>query len=183
MKVRHLAICLLALLGGAALGAQELPKCVHPEAAALIFPGERSALDSLYVRLDSLLATGSGNLNIWHVGGSHVQGAIFPNRIRDDIDSLTLRGDRGFLFPLALANTNTDKSYLITATGEWEAPILTRNSPLRRPRYGITGYGARTSSPDASVAFRLNPDGGDRWECSLCQLTPSYSIPTFKEGT
>ena len=170
MKVRHLAICLLALLGGAALGAQELPKCVHPEAAALIFPGERSALDSLYVRLDSLLATGSGNLNIWHVGGSHVQGAIFPNRIRDDIDSLTLRGDRGFLFPLALANTNTDKSYLITATGEWEAPILTRNSPLRRPRYGITGYGARTSSPDASVAFRLNPDGGDRWECSRLRV-------------
>ena len=170
MRIKHPALCLLALLCCAALRAQELPACVHAEASALIFPGERSVWDSLYVRLDTLLATRAGNLNIWHVGGSHVQGAIFPGRIRDDIDSLTVRGDRGFLFPLALTGTNTDKSYRITATGEWEAPILTRTSPLRRPRYGITGYGARTSSPDASVAFRLNPDGGDRWECSRLRV-------------
>ena len=152
------------------LRAQELPDCVHPEASVLLFPGERSAQDSLYARLDSLLATGEGNLNIWHVGGSHVQAATFPNRIRDDIDSLTLRGDRGFLFPMALANTNYDKSYRITTTGEWEAPILTRNSPLRRPRYGITGYGARTASPDASVGFRLNLDDTLRWECSRLRV-------------
>ena len=165
-----LAASLALLLTGACALAQELPACVHRDASALIFPGERSAQDSLYVRLDSLLATGQGRINVWHVGGSHVQGAIFPNRIRDDIDSLTLRGDRGFLFPMALAKTNYDKSYRIAATGEWEAPILTKTTTLRRPRYGITGYGAQTASPDASVGFRLNPDGSDRWEFSRLRV-------------
>ena len=36
----------LLLLGGAALGAQELPKCVHPEAAALIFPRKEDESDA-----------------------------------------------------------------------------------------------------------------------------------------
>ena len=167
---RHLLLCLAVLCLAPALRGQDLPACVHPEASALVFPGDRSAQDSLYARLDSLLATGQGNLNVWHIGGSHVQAGFFPNRIRDDIDSLTLRGDRGFLFPMALAKTNYDKTYRITTTGEWEAPILTKASKLRRPRYGITGYGARTASPDASVAFRLNPDGGDRWACSRLRV-------------
>ncbi|MCR4860345.1 MAG: hypothetical protein K5910_06755 [Bacteroidales bacterium] len=158
-------LCLSGLLR-----AQELPGCVHPEASSLIFPGERAAQDSLYVRLDSLLASGQGNLNVWHVGGSHVQGAFFPDSIMEGIDSLTLRGDRGFLFPYALAKTNGDKSYRISATGEWEAPILTRPSPLRRPRYGITGYGARTSSPDASVGFNLDPDGSGKWSFSSLRV-------------
>ena len=168
---RRIAVCCcLAAMFCGGLAAQELPACVHREASSLIIPGERSALDSLYAKLDSLLATGEGNFNIWHIGGSHVQGAIFPNRIREDIDSLTLRGDRGFLFPLALAGTNTDRSYRIETTGEWEAPILTKTTKLRRPRYGITGYGARTASPDASVTFWLNPDGGGRWECSRLRV-------------
>ncbi len=156
-------LLVLAVLLPAGVFAQELPECVHPEASVLQFPGSRAAQDGFYAKLDSLMATGRGNVNIWHVGGSHVQAAYFPNRIMNNLDSLTIRGDRGFLFPLKLAGTNYDKSYRITATGEWEAPILTRSSPLRRPRYGITGYGARTASPDASVSFRLNPDGSDRW--------------------
>ena len=168
---------LLALFVSAGAAAQDLPACVHRDHAALIFPGGRAAQDSLYAKLDSLLATGRGNVNVWHVGGSHVQGAFFPNRIREDIDSLTLRGDRGFLFPYQLAGTNGDRTYRITATGTWEAPILTKASKLRRPRYGITGYGARTASPDASVSVRLNPDGTDRWSCSRLRVLGYGSSP------
>ena len=163
-------LTLAALLLSAGLFGQELPSCVHADKSVLTFPGSRAAQDGFYAKLDSLTATGRGNVNVWHIGGSHVQAAFFPNRIMNLLDSLTLRGDRGFLFPLKLAGTNYDKSYRITTTGEWEAPILTRNTNLRRPRYGITGYGARTSSPDASVAFRLNPDGDSLWVCQSLRV-------------
>ena len=169
VKARILAVCLTALCP-LALRAQALPDCVHAEASVLLFPGSRAAQDLFYDKLDTLVATGRGNVNVWHIGGSHVQAAFFPNRIMNGIDSLTLRGDRGFLFPLKLAGTNYDKTYRISTTGEWEAPILTRNSDLRRPRYGVTGYGARTASPDASVGFRLNADGSDRWSCESVRV-------------
>ena len=169
--------CLLTVLLPAGALAPELPGCVHPEASVLQFPGSREAQDRFYAKLDSLVATGQGNVNIWHVGGSHVQAAFFPNRIMNNLDSLTLRGDRGFLFPLRLADTNADRSYRISTTGTWEAPILTKNSTLRRPRYGITGYGARTSSADASVSFRLNPDGSDRWSCESLRVLGYGSSP------
>ena len=169
MTARRLTL-LAALCFGIAASAQPLPDCVHAEASVLLFPGSRAAQDAFYDKLDSLVATGRGNVNVWHVGGSHVQAAFFPNRIMNLLDSLTVRGDRGFLFPLRLAGTNYDKSYSISATGEWEAPILTRNSDLRRPRYGVTGYGARTASPDASVGFRLNVDGSSRWSCESVRV-------------
>ena len=169
MKAKTTVI-LLALLLSAGAAAQDLPACVHADKSVLAFPGSRAAQDAFYDKLDSLVATGRGNVNVWHVGGSHVQAAFFPNRIMNLLDSLTVRGDRGFLFPYKLAGTNYDRTYLMTATGEWEAPILTRATKLRRPRYGITGYGARTASPDASVAFRLNPDGDSLWTCQSLRV-------------
>ena len=177
MDGKHLLCLLLSLLPALFTRAQELPECAKPECNVLTFPGSRMAQDIFYAKLDEMTQTGRGNVNIWHIGGSHVQAAYFPNRIMNDLDSLTVRGDRGFLFPLSLAQTNTDRSYRITATGEWEAPILTRTATVRRPRYGITGYGARTKSPDASVAFRLNPKGDSLWFCESLRVLGYGSSP------
>ncbi len=148
----------------------QLPECARLDKSVLLFPGSRMAQDIFYAKLDELVETGRGNVNVWHVGGSHVQAAFFPNRIMNLLDSLTLRGDRGFLFPYKLAGTNYDKTYTMTATGEWEAPILTQSTTLRRPRYGVTGYGARTASPDASVSFRLNARGDSLWCCESVRV-------------
>ena len=168
--VHRLAVALVVCLCALGLRAQGLPACADSSKNALTFPGARTAQDFFYAKLDLLTATGEGNVNIWHIGGSHVQAATFSNRIRDNIDSLSVRGDRGFLFPLRLAGTNSDTSYRISATGTWEAPILTRATTVRRPRYGITGYGARTSSPDASVGFRLNLTDEKRWVCESVRV-------------
>ena len=173
----RLLLPLAALFLSAVLSGQEMPRCARPDLSRLTFPGARTAQDGFYAKLDSMTATGQGNVNIWHIGGSHVQAGTFPNRIRDNIDSLSVRGDRGFLFPMRLARTNSDRSYRIAATGTWEAPVMTKASPARRPRYGITGYGARTSSPDASVSFHLNPSGEPRWECKVLRVLGYGSSP------
>ncbi len=161
---------LLALLLPAILVSRELPDCVKTENSALVFPGDRSAQDRFLAKLDSLVSTGQGNVNIWHIGGSHVQAAYFPNRIMNDLDSIAPRGDRGFLFPRRLCKTNSDKSYRISYTGTWEAPMMTLNSKLEKPRYGITGFGARTSDSSASVSFNVSPDSVSLWSFSRLRV-------------
>ncbi len=169
------------------LQARVLPDCVHAEKSKLTYPASREAMDRFYAKLDSLNATGEGNVNIWHVGGSHVQAAFFPNRIMRDIDSVTLRGDRGFLFPRRLCQTNSDKSYNISSTGEWEAPMLTRNSKLEKPRYGITGFGARTYDSSASVSFNISPDSDSLWSFRKLRVLGYASservVPRLVSGT
>ena len=76
MKAKTTVI-LLALLLSAGAAAQDLPACVHADKSVLAFPGSRAAQDAFYDKLDSLVATGRGNVNVWHVGGSHVQAAFF----------------------------------------------------------------------------------------------------------
>lgn len=163
MMNRLSAVVVLSLLCLASAG-RELPECARIDKSSLVFPGSRDAQDRFYAKLDSLVSGGAGNVNVWHVGGSHVQAAFFPNRIMNTLDSVfAMRADRGFLFPRRLARTNSDKSYRIAAEGKWEAPMMTRNSKLRKPRYGITGFGARTSDPGASVGFNLNPGSDSLW--------------------
>lgn len=158
-------ICAAALLLCVTLSARQrqLPSCVRYEKSFLVFPGERSAQDAFYAKLDSLIAGTGGDVNVWQVGGSHIQAAYFPNRIMEKLDSIAPRGDRGFIFPRRLAGTNSDTTYVISTTGVWEAPMLTRNSKIAKPRYGITGFGARTRDPKASVAFNIDPHGDSLW--------------------
>ena len=83
----------------------EQPDCVHMERSSLQFPGSRDAQDLFYAKLDSLLAGGSRSVNIWHVGGSHVQAGYFPLEMMAVLDSLTtgLHNSRGFFFPYTIA--------------------------------------------------------------------------------
>lgn len=139
------------------LALSSLPSCARLEKSQLIFPGERSSWDLLYAKIDSIKASERCAVNVWHVGGSHVQAAILPNRIMNNLNEEMLgrNGDRGVLFPRSLAKTNGDKSYTVNATGEWEAPMLTKSSKIAKPRYGITGFAARTADSTASVSFSL----------------------------
>ena len=129
---------------------------INFEKSVLFFPGGREAQDKFYAKLDSLKKDSISNVNIWHVGGSHVQGGSFPNRLRDNFQKLAGKGERGFVFPRQLAGTHEDKSIRMTAEGNWYAPMLTRASKEEKPRYGITGFAARCDST-ASIGLNTNP--------------------------
>lgn len=154
-----------ALISCFTLCAQEaevLPECVHKDQSILIFPGDRSAQDAFYEKLDSLVAGGEESVNVWQVGGSHVQGGFFPRRIMNSFFVTVPEGERGFIFPRTLANTHAESGYKIYAEGNWDAPMLTRRSETPKPRYGITGFSARTDSL-ASVGFNTNPYRKKTW--------------------
>lgn len=139
-----------------------LPACARPDLSELIFPAESRSFDTLAHKLQTMQKSGKGNVNVWHIGGSHVQKDHFPNRMMHNFTTRFMCGDRAFLFPRALGNTNVDSTYTISTTGEWFCPRMTLPSDRTKPDYGITGFAALTTSQDASVGFNLNPDGKKR---------------------
>lgn len=137
---------------------EEVPECVHLGRTSLHFPGGHDAFDGLYATIADMLSSGEGNVNIWHVGGSHVQGSYFPDRIRNDFATVS-RGEFGFAVPFRMIHSAYDKEQFFTVTGEWDPSMASRSYKGERPKYGITGFGARTSDPEASVAFNLLAKG------------------------
>ena len=153
------SIIMLALLLIACISnAQECPQdsVIQFDKSVLFFPAGREAQDIFYSKLDSLKKDSLSNVNIWHVGGSHVQGGSFPNRMRELFQELGGTGERGFIFPRQLAGTHEDKSIRLTAEGVWFAPMLTKTIKEEKPRYGITGFAARCDST-ASIGLNTNP--------------------------
>ena len=144
----------------------KMPSCARPELSVLTFPAGRAAQNAFYAKLDSIAAGRHEAVNIWHVGGSHVQAAVLPERIMYDLGSLPKmqNADRGFFFPKRLAATNGERGYRFATEGSWEAPMLTKSSKVEKPRYGITGFGARTSDSTAGVTLYTDADSTHRWE-------------------
>lgn len=128
---------------------------INFEQSVLFFPGGREAQDRFYLQLDSLKEGSISNLNIWQVGGSHVQGGSFPRQLRDHFQTLWGKGEIGVFFPRQLAGTHEDKTVRMTAEGKWFAPMLTKTSKEEKPRYGITGFAARCDST-ASIGLNTN---------------------------
>ena len=171
---RILAISILALGASVFTQAQTLQKveipehaaCVHDECSGLHFPGERAAIDRFYGLLDSLMAGSGRSVNIWHIGGSHVQAGHFSYRLQEDLTSMadSLKGERGFLFPYRVANTNSDKSFRTSVTGRWTSAMAARKHKDLNPRFGIMGIAARTDDPDATVGLGLNISADTLWQ-------------------
>ena len=65
---------------------------INFEKSVLFFPAGREAQDGFYAKLDSLKKDSLSNVNIWQVGGSHVQGGSFPNKLREHFQTLAGAG-------------------------------------------------------------------------------------------
>lgn len=162
---------------------KELPayRCVHYKHNSLLFPGERDRQDNFYAKLDSLLLFNEGNINIWHVGGSHVQADIFSHRMRSNLSEVQpdIVGNRGVLFPYTIARTNYGHNYKVAYTGEWSSG---RNTKKDQPyRLGITGRAACTHDSAASITLQLNTnDQSTQWAFDhLCLLGYADSVHTY----
>ena len=146
-----------------------IPDCVRLGKTNLHFPGSHERFDSLYVKIENMLSSGEGNVNIWHVGGSHVQGNYFPDRLRKNFASVA-EGEYGFAVPFRMISSAYDKEQFFNVSGEWDPSVISRTYKGTRPRYGITGFGARTSDPDASVAFSFKAKGDSLRYANSCRI-------------
>ena len=62
--------------------------CVNYCANRLLFPNDSSKFELLYKQLDSLSVFGKGDINIIHIGGSHVQADVFTNQLRTNFANI-----------------------------------------------------------------------------------------------
>ncbi len=162
MRAGHV-ISTLILLALTASAAAQVPQkelaeysCVHYQWNTLHFPGSHDVMDKFYDKLDNLLLFGEGGVNIWHVGGSHVQADFFSNRLRTDLLSMQdgLCGVRGDLFPYSLAATNYNRNYNCDCSGSWTTVNNLQNGTSCG--IGLVGRSAQTSDPNASITLTLN---------------------------
>ena len=140
--------------------------CVHYDRAGLRFPGRRDAHDRFNARLDSLLLFHSGKVNIWHVGGSHVQADHFSHRLRTNFTEMQPEniGVRGVLFPFGMASTNWNHNYRITWTGNWNAGRNVQRGADASFDFGLSGIAATTTDTLASITLVLNIGQTPSWQ-------------------
>ncbi len=119
----------------------------------IFFKKEKSFL--FFKKLDSLLFEGKGNINIMHIGGSHVQAGTLTHAVRTNLLSTYphIVGDRGLLFPYTAAKTNNPYNYKTTYNGKW---LAYRNVHKNLPHLlGLTGMLIVSQDEEAAIHIQM----------------------------
>ena len=155
--MRKVLLTILLVLVLLPLEARRRPRYpfVRTDLSYLQMPGGKAPEFYHFCRkLDTLLLTGGGDVRILQVGGSHVQGGTFSDRLRRNFLSLRygMAGGRGLVFPFSAAHTNTPVSYNSSYMGNWESVNCLRpgGEPL-----GLTGMAVTARDTSARVVVDL----------------------------
>jgi lysophospholipase L1-like esterase len=126
----------------------------------LLFPAGDSAFTPFFQKMDALVFEGRQEINLVHVGGSHVQAGLLTDAIRYHMQSLApgLAGERGFFFPFTLARTNNPPSYKVW-TNHLDSWTGQRCSvPTHEGPWGVSGIRAWTRDSTVQVKIHSTED-------------------------
>ena len=126
----------------------------HFERNRLVYPGDNQPMERFFQKMDSVIFLGEGNVNIMHIGGSHVQAGVFTQQFRDNLLSIStdLIGGQIFVFPFTAGKTNNPSHYIVRYTGNWE---YCRNAGKNEhvKRMGLAGAAITTTDSLATVSI------------------------------
>ena len=160
--MRKLLNTISLILVFAAMQAQEQPlqrpildlDFAHFDRNHLVFPGDSIAMERFFQKMDSVVFFGEGNVNIMHIGGSHVQAGTFTQQFRDNLLNINtdLIGGQYFVFPFSAGKTNNPSHYIVRSTGEW---TYCRNAVCHESdkRMGLAGAAITTTDPEATISI------------------------------
>ena len=158
-----LALALFAMLPSL-LHAQESQyyNFIKYSANVLHYDSTSTSMNRLFDRWEQIQKTHHGNLNIVHIGSSHVQAGSLTNTVRCNIlaDNPDLVGPRGMLFPYsAAARCNNPADYRVHCP---QKMILTRNV-YKEHTYplGLCGIAVTASDTITEIAIKLNEPSVD----------------------
>lgn len=128
---------------------------LQPTLNHISYPDSLLTLDHFYKKMDTVIKTGKGKLNIVHIGGSHIQADIYSHQLRKNLIHFhpNLVGARGFVFPFSIAETNNPSNYKTHYTGKWVTSKNTQatlSSPL-----GLSGITVSTNDSIASISIEI----------------------------
>lgn len=164
-----------ALFAIAAVHAQDNPLRTSEQpflgiaANHIVLKGDSSAWEAYHAKLDKLVFDGTGQVNIVHVGGSHVQADMWSMELRHRLQTMVpgVRAGRGFIFPYNMAKSNNPWWYNPEFTGDWTGlrnVVRTDSSTL-----GIAGISATTR--DTLTALKVSFRG---------EVYPGYTFDRVK---
>ena len=129
---------------------------IHKEYSNLDFPASQEYANIYFEKMRTLLLYGEGNINVVHIGGSHIQADVYSNQMRQLLGNYAPNqfGSRGLIFPFKIAKTNGPYDYRVTYNGEWNR-VRNVSSTLDTP-LGVAGISVYTSDTTANlqIAFR-----------------------------
>ena len=120
--------------------------------------GDDSYSSDFYAKLEKLVRTGEGKINVVQIGGSHIQAGTFSGQIRSRLQQMNgeMNAGWGFMFPYRIARTNTPFGYYIRYNGNWQS---CRNVETRKScTLGVGGISATTNSPNAELTVLLEAE-------------------------
>ena len=142
----------------------------HFDRNRIVFPGDSTAMERFFSKMDSVVFLGQGNVSIMHIGGSHVQAGVFTQQFRDDLLSIgdDLMGGQYFVFPFTAGGTNNPSHFMVSSTGSW---TYCRNAVRKETdkRMGLAGAAITTTDPNATVSIVSRSR-------RPTELTPEYSF-------
>ena len=186
LRLIVLTLVLLAVLGlPKAQAQQDYPYTtdqfpfIQYELNHILYPGGQDALDALFNKMDKAIFEGKGQVNVVHIGGSHIQADMWSDRMRQRLQTFYpgTRGARGLLFPFKMARTNNPYNYLPEYTGNWEA---CRNVQRKRNcKLGLTGIKVTTYDTLASIKISFRGDDYPQYEFNRVRVFHDLDSTSF----
>lgn len=142
------------------------------------FSPDSSAYDSLFIKLNALIMKGDGNINIVHIGDSHIQADYFSGRMRERIQTFFQGGigSRGFIFPSKLIHSNNPFNFFVSFTGTWTG---CRNVERKNCILGLAGASATTTDKYASVYIRLRSQDYPAYDFNKVKVFHNMDTSSF----
>ncbi|OFX36709.1 MAG: hypothetical protein A2X08_14705 [Bacteroidetes bacterium GWA2_32_17] len=149
----------------------------------IIFSADSSSYNTLFEKLDTLILKGDGQINIVHIGDSHIQADFFSGRMRELLQTFFLgtKGSRGFIFPFKLINSNNAFNLFDSSTGNWTG---CRNIEKNKTcTLGLSGASATTTDSIASLYIRLRSLDYVKYDFNKVKIFQDFKQNSFEIET
>ena len=188
MRITHTYILFLLILLPTIVAAQFMQypfeqsyySMIHYDSNKLKIEGQSSNFDTFNAKLNKLISTGEGKINIVQYGGSHIQADVFSGEGRTRFQSFEggQNAGRGFVFPYRLAHTNTPYGYYFRYTGQWET---CRNVQRKKTcDMGMAGITAFTQDSVSSLTLLIEPDNDLNYNFNSIKIYHNTDTTSFE---
>ncbi len=121
------------------------------------YTAESPSWKHFFREFSAMTADKDRKLNIYHLGGSHLQADIYTHVFRTFLQTYweDLCGERGQVFPFSIAGTNNPSNYKFRSTNKWKG----FRSPVSRPanvNYGLSGIVATCADSIIQLSFKYD---------------------------
>lgn len=133
---------------------------VHYDKNNYAFYSEDSPnFQTFYEKMDRMIYEKEGKLNLYHIGGSHLQADIYTNDARESLQTRWEGdpGERGWVFPFDLAGTNNPWNYEFSSPNRWNAYRCIPHRPDKYGfDYGLLGAGITCGDTVIDIHFQYD---------------------------